>query len=116
MKDGPENLAERILSRHRRNKPESATPESVVTPCPWLHLGEQKQPQDLTTWAESLITKHGRVSLIMDNYAVLGLRDAETLAFQRETFEMMGEYGEVRVKGVTVETWGEKPQNESDAA
>ena len=76
------------------------------------------EPVDLTAWAESLILQHGRVSLIMDNYAVVGINDAEKLVFHREYSEALGEYAEVKVQEVVVETWGEKPQaeNEREAA
>ena len=92
--------------------PEGETSQAVKPPA----AAGEEQPQDLTAWAENLITKYGRISLVMDNYAVLGVRDPETLAFHRETSETMGEYGEVHVKGVTVETWGENPQSESGSA
>ena len=57
-------------------------------------------------WAEAVIEKHGRVNIIMTNYVVINLRDAEQLAFHREHSESLRERGEVKAGGVVIATWG----------
>ena len=80
------------------------------TPAPPQQRVSKPEPVDLTAWAEALILQHGRVTLIMENYAVVGINDAEKLAFQREYSEALGEYAEVKAQGEVVETWGNPPR------